>query len=144
MFISEGLSGLSPTTLATLVLLAAPSVGQVLHNGCEADQQLELTNAGDFDHMGQSIAVGGDFNGDGSATVFSPGSPTPEVPILFFYGEEGRDHMGRAVASANLFGSSAFHEIILSGLAWTPEGAVAPHTEFGKGYVWDGDTVFQQ
>jgi hypothetical protein len=53
--------------------------------------------------------------------------------------------MGRAVVAAeDLFGSSGLPEIILTGLAWTPEGFVAPAypTEFGKGYVWDGDTVF--
>jgi len=80
----------------------------------------------------------------GSATVFSPGSqPNAGAKILMFYGEEGRDHLGRAVAAADLFGSSGRPEIILSGVAWTPPGFEAPFdpTELGKGNVWDGDTV---
>lgn len=77
----------------------------------------------------------------GSATVFSLAGANPSIPLAVFYGEKYRDHMGRAVAATDLFGSSGRVEVILSGVAWTEEGAVAPHTEHGKGYVWDGDTV---
>ena len=79
----------------------------------------------------------------GSVTLYSPGSSSPETPLAIFYGEVLRDHMGRAVAWGHLFGSSSKPEIVLSGLAWTPEGSVVgvDPTEIGKGYLWDGDTV---
>jgi hypothetical protein len=78
----------------------------------------------------------------GYAFVYSPGSPNPQTPILKFYGEKVRDHMGRAVAAANLYGTSSRPEIVLSGLGWSPAGAVSGvNTDLGKGFVWDGDTV---
>ena len=78
----------------------------------------------------------------GYAFVYSPGSPNPQTPILQFYGDQERDHMGRAVAAENLYGTSSRPEIVLTGLGWSPEGAVSGiNTELGKGFIWDGDTV---
>ena len=83
-----------------------------------------------------------DRQGDGgSASLFSPVSATPGSPIVVFYGEAFRDHLGRALGTSNLFGVGTNHEIVLSGLAWTDPDAV--EDEVGKGYVWDGDTVLQ-
>ena len=67
-----------------------------------------------------------------------------ETRILRFYGEAGRDHMGRAVAAVDVIGTGSLPDIILSGVAWTPPGAVmgVDPTEVGKGYIWNGSTVF--
>lgn len=78
----------------------------------------------------------------GSASLFSAGSSVPGTPPVVFDGERYRDHLGRAVAAMDLFGSSSKPEFILAGIAWTPVGQEAPDpTELGRIYVWNGDTV---
>jgi hypothetical protein len=76
----------------------------------------------------------------GSARLFSPSAASPEIPLVIFYGEIWRDHLGRAVAAGHLFGTSAKPEIVLSGLAFS-NPALHPLDETGRGYVWNGDEV---
>ena len=78
----------------------------------------------------------------GYAAMYSSGSNPPGAKRAIFYGEKVRDHMGRAVDAENLYGTSSRPEIVLSGLGWSPQGAVSGvNTELGKGFIWDGDMV---
>jgi hypothetical protein len=79
----------------------------------------------------------------GYAILYSTFLPSPGDKLAVFYGEAYKDHLGRAVASGQLFGTTSHPEIVLSGLAWNVAGDEHPDdpTENGRGYVWDGETV---
>lgn len=86
-------NSLSPVvTVIVSALLSASASAQVVHNGCDANQWLLQENAGDLDHMGQSIAAGGDFNGDGFKDIVLGGytrsieGPTASTPAVVFLG----------------------------------------------------------
>jgi hypothetical protein len=70
------------------------------------------------------------------------GGVTPGVRLATFYGEAFKDHMGRAVAADDLYGTSGRPEIVLSVPGWTPFGQTDP-ADVGHGCVWDGDAVLQ-
>lgn len=74
----------------------------------------------------------------GAASLLSLGDAQPGTAKAIFYGEVGKDHLGRAVAAGQLFGTGSKSEIVLSGLAWSSSTV----GEIGRGYVWDGDGVF--
>jgi hypothetical protein len=77
----------------------------------------------------------------GAAFVYSPGSTLTDKVIVKFYGEAFRDHLGRAVATWNLFGTDSFPEIVLSGPAHSDSDFVPEDEEIGRGYVWNGTDV---
>lgn len=84
---------------ARLLLVAALAAvfaedlrAQVLHNGCDADQILDQADPDHLDHMGQSISIGGDFNGDGFKDIAmggytrSSGGTTQDTRAFVFLG----------------------------------------------------------
>lgn len=77
----------------------------------------------------------------GSAYVFSPGKADPDIPLLVFFGEQVRDHLGRAVAAGEVFGVGSRPEVVLSGLAHSDDDFFPEEQEIGRGYIWDGTTV---
>jgi hypothetical protein len=97
-----------------------------------------LIGAWQADSDSSSTCSTGRFGDEGSATLYMPGLSGD--PALIILGEAFRDHLGRAVAAGDVFGTTGRSEIILSGLAWNDVAPGSP-TEIGKGYVWDGDTV---
>lgn len=76
----------------------------------------------------------------GAAYIYTAGSTLAGDKIVTFFGEKFKDHLGRAVAACQLFGSSV-PEIVLSGLGYSEAGLSI--TETGRAYVWKGDTVAQ-
>jgi hypothetical protein len=85
-----------------------------------------------------STCTTGRLGDGGSATVHLAGQFPNATEALTIFGEAVRDHLGRSVCAADVFGTTGQPEIILSGLGWSlPTGP----DEIGKGYVWDGDAV---
>lgn len=127
------------------LLGATRSVGaQLVHPACDAEQILEQADVAHLDHMGQSIAVGGDFNGDGIKDIALGGFDRLED------GDSLTNGKGNAVTRVFVFlgtGNSSgpgvtlfHHRLTIAGEGDPSDGTTVVHTDlFGYSVAFIGD-----
>lgn len=121
--------GLASALFVALIAFSPLTGAQSVEYGCNADQLLMQEEPATSDHMGQSIAVGGDFNGDGFRDIVMGGykrNPAAGMTRVFVFLGTGSSPSGSPL-SEPIFR----HVLTINGLA--------DHDLFGFAVAFVGD-----